>query len=292
VASDDTQMTLFTADGLMTALANGGRGVDQILARIRYAYLAWFRTQRDEWSPAATGFSQFRELWATRAPGSTCLSALQAGARGTPKQAINDSKGSGAVMRVAPLGLLPMIDAQEAFRLADAAAALTHGHPTGRISAAGFASLLRDLLGETPMPQALARMEARLAAADGCAETLAAVRSARRLAAGRGPADEAIEELGEGWTGEEALAIGLYAALRAQSLEEAIRIAAMHDGDSDTTASIAGQLWGVMHGLEAIPHDWALRLDLMDPLCDVAGRMLTYAADAAVTAPAPRLMRA
>lgn len=292
IASDDTQMTLFTADGLMTALANGGRGADQILARIRYAYLAWFRTQRDEWTPAATGFSQFRELWVTRAPGSTCLSALQAGARGTPQQAINESKGSGGVMRVAPLGLVPTIDAEEAFRLANAAAALTHGHPSGRLSAAAFASLLRDLLDETPMPRALARMEARLAAADDCAETLASVRKARLLAAGRTPAGEALDELGEGWTGEEALAIGLYAVLRAKSLDEAIRIAAMHDGDSDTTASIAGQLWGVMHGLDAVPHDWALRLDVLEPLCDISGRMLAHAADTAATAPAPRLMRA
>ena len=290
VASDDTQMTLYTADGLMTALAaEGPKRPEQILARIRYAYLAWFRTQRDDWTPNATGVSQHRELWAVRAPGSTCLAALHAGARGTIAKPINDSKGSGAVMRVAPLGLVPSIDADEAFRLAHAAAALTHGHPSGRLSAAAFASLLRDLLDEIPMPTALARMEARLEAAPGAEETLTAVRLARGLADADAPPLAALASLGEGWVGEEALAIGLYAVLRAGSLEETIRIAAIHDGDSDTTASIAAQLWGVIHGLDGVPHEWVRQLDVVEPVCDVAGRMVAHAAATANAPPAPRL---
>lgn len=296
VASDDTQMTLFTADGLLAALAaDGPRSAERILSRIRYAYLAWFRTQRDEWAPQASGFSQHRELWAVRAPGSTCLAALHAGARGTPEKPANDSKGSGAVMRVAPLGLVPAIDADEAFRLAHAAAALTHGHPSGRLSAAALASLLRDLLGETPMPAALARMEARLEAAPGGDETLAAVRKAQALAAGDLPSAQAIEALGQGWTGDEALAIGLYTALSADSFEVAVRLAADHDGDSDTTAAIAGQIWGVAHGLDALPDAWVRRLDLLEPLCDVAARLVAQAAAVAVTPAqdeAPRLVRA
>lgn len=58
------------------------------------------------------------------------------------------------------------------------------------------------------------------------------------------PATDAITVLGEGWVGEEALAIGVYAALKAESFMDAIIIAANHDGDSDSTASIAGQIWG------------------------------------------------
>ncbi|HKP79957.1 MAG TPA: ADP-ribosylglycohydrolase family protein, partial [Phenylobacterium sp.] len=145
--SVDTQMTLYTADGLLAALGEDcPPDRNRALARIRQAYLAWLRTQRDDWTPGAPGISQYRDLWALRAPGSTCLSALRAGGRGTSEAPINDSKGSGAVARVAPLGLLPGIDAEEAFGLAHAAAALTHGHAAGRLSAAAFASLLRDLL--------------------------------------------------------------------------------------------------------------------------------------------------
>jgi len=279
VASDDTQMTLFTAEGLLAATPAGATPSESaIVARIREAYLAWFRTQREDWPPRATGLGQHRVLWAVRAPAGACLAALKAGARGTPDAPANDAKCSGAVMRVAPLGLVPAIDADAAFRLGDAVAALTHGHPSGRLSAAAFASLLRDLLGETPLHEALERMEARLDGAPGGAETLASVRAARALAADGAAPETAIPALGQGWDGHEALAIALYAVLRAGSFADALRLAANHDGDSDTTASLAGQLWGVTHGLGDLPHDWSRRLDVFEPVCDMAGRLVTAAA--------------
>jgi ADP-ribosylglycohydrolase len=279
VVSDDTQMTLYTADGLLAGIAPGAaRDRDQILTRIRLAYMAWFRSQREEWTTGPTGLGQYRELWTVRAPGSTCLSALRAGGRGTPEAPINDSKGSGALTRVAPLGLLPVIGADEAFDLAHAAAALTHGHPAGRLSAAAFASLLRDLLAETPLTAALGRMEARLDKAAGGQQVLAAVLAARALAAGDTPPRDATAKLGQGWNGDEALAIGLYAALKADSFEDALRLAANHDGDSDTTASIAGQVWGTLYGVDVLPHGWIRRLDVLEPLCDVAARLIALAA--------------
>lgn len=279
LVSDDTQMTLYTAEGLLSAMEAGAPGKpDQALARIRHAYLAWFRTQREEWTLGARGLSQYRDLWAVRSPGSTCLTALRAGARGTPSAPINDSKGSGAVMRAAPIGLLHTMDADGAFRLAHAAAALTHGHPVARLSAAAFASLIRDLLGEVPLTAALARMETRLEKAAEGLEVLAAVQAARILAAADIPADKAIAKLGQGWTGEEALAIGLYAALKADSFEEALRLAANHDGDSDTTAALAGQIWGALYGVDVVVNAWAWRLDALEPICDVAGRLIASAA--------------
>lgn len=277
--SDDTQMTLYTADGLLSAVAGGAHfRSERALARIRFAYLAWFRTQREEWAPGANDIRRYRDLWEVRAPGSTCLAALRAGARGTPTAPLNDSKGSGAVMRVAPLGLFPAIDADTAFNLAHAAAALTHGHAAGRLSAAAFASLLRDLLSDMPLTAALVRVETRLRAAAGGEEVLAAIQTARALAASETPPREAIAALGEGWSGDEALAIGLYAALRADSFEEALRLAANHGGDSDTTASIAGQIWGTLYGVDVVANAWVWRLDVLEAICDVAGRLIASAA--------------
>ena len=54
-------------------------------------------------------------------------------------------------------------------------------------------------------------------------------------------------------------------------------MAADHDGDSDTTAAIAGQSWGVLYGLDVVPHGWVRRLDALEPLCDVAARLLAQA---------------
>ena len=76
----------------------------------------------------------------------------------------------------------------------------------------------------------------------------------------------AIRKLGEGWVGEEALAIALYAGRSGKDYVEVIRIAAIHDGDSDSTASIAGQLWGAWKGIEGIPHEWISHVDVLVPL--------------------------
>ena len=84
----------------------------------------------------------------------------------------------------------------------------------------------------------------------------------------------AVETLGGGWVGEEALAIALYAALSANSFVEALLIGANHSGDSDSTASIAGQLWGAMNGLGGIPHDWVTTLDILLPLLHLARQLI------------------
>ena len=64
---------------------------------------------------------------------------------------------------------------------------------------------------------------------------------------------ENIRQLGEGWTGEEAWAIALYCALRhITSAEDAIIAAVNHDGDSDSTGSICGNIMGAIYGYEAI----------------------------------------
>lgn len=288
LVSDDTQMTLYTAEGLLAGLDAGyADEPDRLLEHIRQAYLAWFQTQREDWHPGARGLSQHRELWAIRAPGSTCLSALRAGARGTPTAPINESKGSGGLMRVAPLGLVPSIDADRAFRLAHAAAALTHGHPAGRLSAAALASLLRDLMAEMPIAAALGRMEVRLEAAGDASAVVRAVQAARALAATDTPAREAIATLGQGWSGDEALAIGIFAVLRAEHFEAAVQIAANQDGDSDTTAAVAGQIWGAAQGIESLPADWIRHLDVLEPLGEIAGRMLARVAPLDAAAPPP-----
>jgi ADP-ribosylglycohydrolase len=84
-----------------------------------------------------------------------------------------------------------------------------------------------------------------------------------------GTARRSIRLLGQGWVGEEALAIGLYAAPAGGSVAETLAIAANHDGDSDSTASIAGQLWRAWHGVAGIPHRWVRRIDVIEPIWEL-----------------------
>ena len=82
-----------------------------------------------------------------------------------------------------------------------------------------------------------------------------------------------VNRLGGGWVGEEALAIGYFAALVADGFEEAMRIAANHSGDSDSTASIAGQIVGAGVGAQAIPGAWAEAVDCAENLFEMASEL-------------------
>ena len=109
----------------------------------------------------------------------------------------------------------------------------------------------------------------------GADETIHAVEKARQLVeTSSHDRTEAIVSLGEGWIAEEALAIGLYTTWVGSDFCDVLRLASNHDGDSDSTASIAGQFYGARHGMEGIPDDWILKLDALDPLIDVAGRII------------------
>jgi ADP-ribosylglycohydrolase len=75
---------------------------------------------------------------------------------------------------------------------------------------------------------------------------------------------EIVERLGEGWVAEEALAISLFCALRAESFEQGVRLAVNHGGDSDSTGSLTGQLLGTLWGARAIPSRWLEQVELRD----------------------------
>lgn len=270
--SDDTQMTLFTLEGLTRAATETDE--NRLIESLRRAYVDWLDTQGNSPKGATIHgtLAKRQAMRHARAPGNTCLSALKAGGQGTPERPINDSKGCGAVMRVAPLGWVTPGGRGVIFERAARAGALTHGHPDGWAGAGMLATLIGELFygkglrlalqdakcitaGQVLRPQGL---RANLLQAVQQAET-----SAKRL---RHAPDRAITAIGQGWVGDEALAIALYAVLTSDSFEEAIRRAANHSGDSDSTASIAGQIWGAWKGIDSLPMAWVRRLDVL-PEC-------------------------
>jgi ADP-ribosylglycohydrolase len=269
-------MTLFTAEGLVRSVGDGKACDDGIVAAIREAYLAWNDTQMRVRPDGARydDLRAFSALWARRHPGTTCLSAMAAGGRGTVGSPINDSKGCGGVMRTAPIGLVRGVTADRAFSLASRAAALTHGHPSGYLSAGALASMICDLVSGVDLPESLEGMRARIRRQPSHEETLSALDNAVADAKSPGVSDVVPADLGGGWVGEEALAIAVYAVLTAVDFRDLLRIASNHDGDSDSTASIAGQIWGAQHGVSAMPVTWISRLDLLDPLCEAAKCLL------------------
>jgi ADP-ribosylglycohydrolase len=137
LVSDDTQMTLYTAEGLVAARRAGASvATDHLLA----AYQRWYGTQamrRGEPArpPKDAGWlSADPRMHERRAPGTTCLSALALsftrGSLATVNDPPNGSKGCGAVMRSAPFGFIARAR-EDAFEAARDAGVLTHGHPSG-----------------------------------------------------------------------------------------------------------------------------------------------------------------
>lgn len=265
--TDDTQMTLFTADAMIRARhASPGGAPAAPLAR--RAYLRWLHTQ-GEAAPADVvdgWLVEERALHARRAPGNTCLAALRAGGHGTVDAPANESKGCGGVMRIAPVGLA----LEDAFDTGCALAAITHGHRTAQLAAGYLAHVVAHVARGVPLREAASGAVGRLAQERGSDETVAAVQRALGLAAQAHASAEIVQSLGAGWVAEEALAIGLFCALAARDLERGVLLAVNHGGDSDSTGAIAGNLLGLVHGEDGIPRRWLARLELRDVIARVA----------------------
>jgi ADP-ribosylglycohydrolase len=212
----------------------------------------------------------YKEMFSRRAPGSACLSALKSGKMGTMDQPINDSKGCGGVMRVAPIGLA-CSDAEKAFRMGCESAAITHGHPTGYLSAGFLAALISRLVAGDPLEAALCEASRILETRENHDECRKAVAGAVALYRHREPSPEALETLGAGWVAEEALAIGLYAALAAgDDFRQGALLAVNHSGDSDSTGSVAGAIMGARYGASGIPGEWLDALEMKDVIEETA----------------------
>jgi ADP-ribosylglycohydrolase len=273
--TDDTQMTLFTAEALLRTFTRAAeRGVPgDAVWQLDQAYARWLRTQGERslrWPNPGDPSTVERLLAgsdARRGPGRTCIAAMRGSVAGTPDDPTNSSKGCGGVMRVAPIGLM-VEDLGEAMILGARSAALTHGHPTGQAAAAALAGLIALLGTGAPLSTAVAVVAGELGFGDRVDETIEALMRARSLLGQDvAPSPEVIQSLGEGWVADEALAIGVGCALLARDFEHGLLLAVNHGGDSDSTGAIAGALLGMMFGADAIPTRW---LDGLEHATEIA----------------------
>jgi ADP-ribosylglycohydrolase len=286
--TDDTQMTLFTAEGLIRGWVRGCfKGISSYSGMTARAYLRWLHTQGEQaaynidFDGEGSGWLiQQQELHNRRAPGNTCLSALQS--MTTPGDpARNDSKGCGGVMRTAPVGLFAWrlsngYSPQDAFRLGMDIAAITHGHPTGILTGGVLAVLIMALTDGATLSESIDAAKACLRQEDQHEETLRAIELAEDLSSDRIPHEKAIERIGQGWIAEEALAISIYCALVANNFRQGLILAVNHDGDSDSTGSITGKFLGAIYGVKAIPQEWLEPLELRNTITELAEDLYAF----------------
>ena len=293
--SDDTQMTLFTANGLLfgeTRAALRGIGGQPSMYML-HAYKDWLRTQDMTFAQAQKDKEQNRgiswladvpDLYHRRAPGNTCLSALYARQYGECidyiNHPLNQSKGCGGLMRIAPMGLkfYPFADIKTIDKEGAELAAITHGHSLGYMPAAVLTHIInRSVYAE----KEVARLEIVEEARDAVAEIFADDPHIRELtdlinlaitfSQNQDRDLDNIHRLGEGWVGDEALAIAIYCALRHQNDFSAGIIAAInHRGDSDSTGAITGNILGAWLGFDAIDDRWKKNLELYNVILEMA----------------------
>lgn len=284
--SDDTQMTLFTLEGLMNGIIDTKAGKPEvILPYIKNAYLNWYKTQtRTPKSQEDSWMSNIRTLWARRAPGMTCMGALENIANGF--EVDNNSKGCGGVMRVAPIGIFNAAHShiysyEDTAHLARWAAELTHKHIVSTFAAATLAMIVENCIHDEKIDQMVFSW-----IVDGSITILRnyipdndeawldfynLMHKAMDLGKSDVPETDAIRQLGEGWVGDEALAIAVFSVIRhIDSFEDCILCAVNHDGDSDSTGAIAGNIIGAIHGHSAIPDYYLKDLEIESVLVSAA----------------------
>lgn len=284
IISDDTQMTLFTANGILwreTALATN-EIAPEIEVAIYYSYLDWLETQNKYKANNNTisWIKNIPELNMQRAPGLTCLSALSSGNMGTLNNQINDSKGCGGVMRVAPLGLYAK-NPKLAGELGAKVSAITHSNIFSSLSSFVFTSMINIIVNTNDtifnaLKQSLKLMNDFFISNKLCTKVdlknfIKIIDFAVDLSTKDIEDTKAIKLIGEGWIAEEALAIALYSCLKyCDDFKATIVCAVNHDGDSDSTGAIAGNIIGAYLGFDKIPNYFVDNVELKDIILEIA----------------------
>ena len=280
IISDDTQMTLFTANALLWRETRAIlKGIAPSYNNAIYlAYLDWLETQTGKKNEKPISWiKEVPELKEKRAPGNTCISALLSEKMGTFKEPINYSKGCGTVMRIAPIGL-SIPDPLAAGKIARESSAITHGHQLGMIPSDFEAIFINILIHENLSLEESLEKALKLYADNSSVYSkefndyfLQLVNKAITLSKENIQDTLAIKELGKGWVAEEALAIALYSCLKHQnSVIDTLICAVNHDGDSDSTGAIAGNIIGAYLGYSSIDKYYIDHLELKELILELA----------------------
>lgn len=264
--SDDTQMTVLTAYGLLfaeTRLYSYGL-MSHPMDYAWPAYRRWAVTQGehiDLQNDHVPWVLEYDSMKARRTPGSTCLESIRNNPlRCVKERPVNFSKGCGGLMRAAPAPIWSwknMKEADASMDLAADVAAATHSHPLGWLTAAFLGSLIHHILDRVSLEDSV------LLAVNDCrkkysgekylGEMLSLIDKAIAAAGSEVSDEEGMTSLGEGWIAEQTLALAVFACLRhPDDFGTAIRAAVNITGDSDSVGSVVGNIMGAYLGIDAV----------------------------------------
>ncbi len=252
--TDDTQMTIAIAEAL---IKSGDKDVAGIMQDVRIEFIKWVKSPDND-----------------RAPGATCIKGARAMQNGVDwrKSGNPRSKGCGSAMRVAPIGFLYQNDPKKLAQVAVASGICTHGHKAAIAASVGAAYLVKLALdGVAPHDMIPRLMEITSGTSEEFDQAIHKVEKCLSWS----DEEMALRTLGEGWVGEEAVALALYCFLRSpDDYSRTILRGANTDGDSDSIASIAGSISGAYLGEDAIPYDWRQRIEKSEYLGHLAEKLV------------------
>ncbi len=250
--TDDTQTSLVIAESLIEA---GKSDIDSLMRAVTRRLIAWSNSPEND-----------------RAPGHTVTEAVRTLEAGVPwRESGGPAKGNGSAIRVAPIGYFFQNDTAKLREVAHATGIATHAHPASDAAAIASAYVIKLALDGVPPDEYIRRT---LEFVDGLSPEFddALLRVGHVLEW----TDEfaAINRIGAGWVGEEAVAMAIYCAMRhPDDFVQAVTRAANIPGDSDSVGCITGGLMGARLGLDAIPQGWIARLEDLNRLTDTANRL-------------------
>jgi ADP-ribosylglycohydrolase len=252
--SDDTQMSIAIAEAL---IKTGEQDLNVVMEAIRAEFIRWRNSPENN-----------------RAPGNACLAGVAAMEQGVhwSKSGVVDSKGCGSAMRVAPIGFLYKNDLQKLKTVAKASGVCTHRYHTAEAASIGTAYLIKLALDDTPPEKMIQKL---LHFTSGTSKEFDDAILKVEKCLGWIDEEKALKYLGEGWIGEEAVALALYCFLRyPNDYKKTVLRGANTNGDSDSIACIAGSISGAKLGIEAIPKSWIEDIEKCEYLDDLASRLV------------------
>jgi ADP-ribosylglycohydrolase len=285
--TDATQMALFTADGIIWA-DREAKGMEiNYTTYVFYAYQYWLFTQTNtiagkeyawlfdtERNRRQCRLLKAKGLYKNRYADRTNIDALLSardGQYGRLIHKINDNADNGGLKRVLTAGLYFNYDSEIAFRAGADFAAITHTAPTGYLAAGCYCAIIAELINGESLENAINISMRILKEYEGHEPTILALDAALELIRDESVSPRiAMNQLGGGKNAEEALAVAVFcASLHSERYDNAIRLAANHDGDSDVTAALCGGILGVYRGASVIPRKWLKKIQYYNLIMDV-----------------------
>ena len=251
--SDDTQMSIAIAEALIIV---GDRDIETIMAAVKDEFIKWYHSPENN-----------------RAPGRTCLIGVENMERGQhwSTSGVARSKGCGSAMRAAPIGYLYQHNPEKLKEVAHASGICTHGHPTGDAACIGAAYLVKLALdGIQPDRMISELLDFTAGISDEFDRAILKVEECLNWE----DEEKALDHLGKGWIGEEAVALALYCFLRyPYDYRKVVLRGANTNGDSDSIACIAGSISGAFLGIKAIPQEWIKKIEKTEYLDKLSDRL-------------------